>query len=101
MINFDTEVIIKKDDLYQEQFEFRLFDHPVMLKCIEYKLLERKTRKHKFRAVRYWSFYGRDNTLDKAPLTKEICLAARQKLVDMVLGIPIGDEDLDREKYSI
>lgn len=92
MINFDIEIIIKKDDLHQEQFEFRLLDHQMMLKCVSYKVLERKTRRHKFRAMEHWSFYDRNNTLDKAPLTEEICLMARQELVDMVFSIPVGDD---------
>lgn len=92
MISFDIEVIIEKDDLCQEQFEFRLLDHPIKLKCVSYKILERKTRRHKFRAAKHWSFHNsRDSTLDKAPLTEEVCLMALQKLVDMIYSIPIGE----------
>lgn len=92
MIGFDIEVIIEKDDLCQEQFEFRLLDHPIKLKCVSYKLLERKTRRHKFRAVKHWSFYdSRNSTLDKVPLTDKVCLKALQKLVDMIYSIPVGE----------
>lgn len=89
-MHINIEVVSVRSELEHDLYRFYFSDRPICLVLQEYHLMTRKTKRHKFRTMEYWSRVDRrKNTLAEVELPAVICERARKELMSLFVDIEV------------